>query len=573
MKNDNYSTVDEEVSQKTDNRPFIGLVAILILFLCMCVVIVAAVVADPFGWNPLSLLGGSDAAVKSMPIDTEIYSGLDVGQLTVAEIGRLLDPFIEDDQTFDYRNFADALRDFDEELEDATGFNLEQDVLPWIGPSVGIGLSEYRLDQFSGLENVNFLVAAETRDKAATDDFIVKFIDGVEDASGSSFDESDYKDVTIYELDAIRNEDRYAIARSEDILFLGSSDEAIKEGIDAQKGESLADHEEYSQLERKMPADRAITLYLGSSIITELTEGLMSGLPLALDDVPLVGERGGALTLTIIDAGLRLDVLSLIGSDQISDAERRLLEGSRGATADMYPEKTVLYLSTASVNQFWEALVEATPDLEEAMDELEDELGFDVVNDLIVYLDGETGVGLWPSSDGVLADYANVALGFAALAGTSDEVQVIAASDDISRFAEEQLMTVDSSSSDELTVYRVSQDFLGLELNYGLGDGYFFIASGDDAVEEVFGEGPKLADSERYRSVWSEFPRGSSPLLYLDVEGFADALTRDLGDLSREEIEEIAAIASPISIVAIGSEYSGGVGQATIILFIESENR
>jgi hypothetical protein len=571
MENNDYSTVDEAASQKTDNRPLIGLVAIFLLFMCMCVVIVSVVLADPFDWNLLSLLGGGDAAVKSMPIDTEIYIGLDMSQLTVAEIGRLVDPFIEDDQTFDYRNFADALRDIDEELEDAAGFNLVQDILPWIGPSVGIGLIDYQLDQFSGLENVSFLVAAETRDEAATDDFIVKFIDGVEDASGSSFDESNYKDVFIYELDAIRNEDRFAIARSNDILFLGSSDQAVREGIDAQKGKSLADHEEYGQLERKMPANRAITLYLGSNIIAESTEGLLSGLPLALDDVPLVGEEGGALTLTIIDAGLQLDVLSLINSDQLSDEERLLLEGSRGATADMYPEKTVLYLATGSVNQFWEALAETTPDLEEAMDELEDELGFDLVNDLIVYLDGETGVGLWPSSAGVLADSADIALGFAALAGTSDEVQVIAASDDINRFAEQQLMTVDSSSSDELTVYTVSEDFLGLELNYGVGSGYFFIASGDEAVEEVFGEGPKLADSERYRSVWSEFPRGSSPLLYLDLEGFANALTRDLDDLSREEIDEIAALASPISIIAIGSGYSGDVGRATIILFIEAE--
>jgi hypothetical protein len=564
MENNDYTAVDEGDSQKTDNRLAIGLVTILLLFMCICVVIAAVVLADPFDWNLLSFLGGGDTAVKSMPIDTEIYIGLDM-------IGRLVDPFIEDDQTFDYRNFADVLRDFDEELEDEAGFNLEQDILPWLGPNVGIGLLDYQLDQFSGLENINFLVAAETRDKAATDDFIVKFIDGVEDASGSSFDESDYKDVTIYELDAIRKEERYAIALSGDILFLGSSDEAIREGIDAQKGESLADHEEYSQLERKMPANRAITLYVGSNIITESTEGLVSDLPLALDDIPLLGEGGGALTLTIIDAGLKLDVLSLINSDQLSDEERLLLEGSRGATADMYPEQTVLYLSIGSVNQFWETLAETTPDLEEAMEELEDELGFDIVNDLIVYLDGETGVGLWPSSAGVLADSADIALGFAALAGTSDEVQVIAASDDISRFAEEQFMTVDSSSRAELTVYTVSEDFLGLELNYGVGNGYFFIASGDDAVEEVFGEGPKLADSVRYRSVWSEFPQGSSPLLYLDVEGLIQALTKDLDDLSREEIDEIAALASPISIVAIGSEYSDDVGRVTMILFIEAE--
>jgi hypothetical protein len=223
------------------------------------------------------------------------------------------------------------------------------------------------------------------------------------------------------------------------------------------------------------------------------------------------------------------------------------------------------------VSQYWDALIAVIPDYEEAMDELEDELGFDIVTDLIVYLDGETGLGLWPSSEGVLADAADISLAFAALAGTSDEVAVNTASGKIVGMLEDQFLTVDSKTSDGITIYTLSEEFTGIEASYGVGEGYFFITSGEDAVEDVFRGESSLADSELYKSVWSEFPSGTSPVLYLDVHGLSDILDSALRNLVGGDMDEATSALGPISVVAFGTDIGGDVSRASLVLLLKSE--
>ncbi|MGB3714787.1 MAG: DUF3352 domain-containing protein [Candidatus Promineifilaceae bacterium] len=563
-------STEESKSPKSNNRIVIGLVALLLLFMCCCVVVLSVALVDPFDWKLLGFLsGGGDAAVDSMPESTGFYVGLDMDQLTLAELGRLVDPFLEDGQSIDYRNFAEMLADLDDELGSEMGFNISDDILPWLGPNVGIGLVDYQIDQYGGLDVAQVLVVAESRDSDAADDFVAKFIASVEDSRGDLFFQQEYEGVTIYELDTDYEDERLAIARSGDLVYFATGAEAIEDGIDAQKGNSLANNEEYSKLEREMSPDRAITIYFNSDFVGDLAGGLASDLPVDPNDVPLVGEAGGALTLSIIDPGIQVDFLAAI--DQLGDEERLALEGSDAKTADMFPEDTVAYFTGASVSQYWDALMAVMPDYEEAMDELEGEIGFDIVNDLIVHLDGETGIGLWPSSEGVLADAADIALAFGALAGTSDEAAVNTTSGKIAGLLEDQFLTVDSKTSDGLTVYTLSEEFSGIEASYGVGEGYFFITSGEAAVEDVFHGDSSLADSELYKSVWSEFPGGTSPVLYLDINGFADALASAMGDFVVGDIEEATAALEPISVVAFGTDFGGDVSRASMILFLKSE--
>jgi len=572
METDDLKTFDESViPKKNNNRTIVGLVAILLVIMCCCLVALSVVLVDPFDWRLLGFLsGGGDSVVEAMPVDTNLYIGLDMDQLTPVELGRLIDPFLAEDISFDYREFGELLIDLDNELESSAGFNLSDDVLPWLGPNVGIGFVDYVFDQYGSVDELQILAVAETKDGAASDAFIVKFRAGVEENTGTTFIQTEYEGVTIYELESDNEDEKVSIASSGDLVYLATGAGAIEAGIDAQKGESLADNEEYSKLEPKMSSDRAITLFFSSEFVADAGGGLGTGLPIDPQDVPLIGASGGALTLSIIERGLQVDFLTSVDSDSLSDGEKLLLEGSEAKTAEMFPEDTIVYFTAGSIGQFWDALVATSPDYAEAMDELQDEIGFDLINDLVVYLDGETGLGLWPSTSGVLADATGITLAFAALAGTSDEAAVYTASGNIAGFLEDQFMTVDSKSSDGLTIYSVSEEFSGIEAAYGVGSGYFFIASGERAVADIFAGESSLADSARYKNVWSAFPSGTAPVLYIDAEGLSVAIN-DAAAVMGDSANDAVSVLGPVTYIALGTDFDVDVMRATMILFLESK--
>ena len=563
--------VAESKSPRNNTPIIIGAVVLLLVLMCCCVILIAGLVADPFDWNLFGFLGGGgDAAVASMPEDTDFYIGLDMDQLTPAQLGRLIDPFLAEDQTLDYQEFAEFLQELDFQLESEAGFNLSDDILPWLGPNVGIGLVDYQIGEYGSLDVPQILVVAETSDSQAADDFIEKLLSGLEDSTGYSFRDVEYEGLTIHELDSDYESERFAVARSGDLVYFANSAQAIEEGVEAAKGKSLADNEEYSKLVNKMSADRAITVYASGDFIQASNAGFGNVVPIDPQDIPIIGTSGVAMTLSFIDPGIRFDVLSAVDVDSLGEEEKLALEGSEAKTADMFPEDTVVYFTGQSVGQYWDALVATVPDYEEAMAELQDEIGFDVVNDLIVFLDGETGIGLWPGSGGILADTTGITLAFAALAGTGNEAALNATSGDINSLLEQQFMTVETKSSDGLTIYTFSEEFSGIEGAYGVGDGYFFIASGEDAVQDVFGGESSLANSDRYKAVWSEFPSGTSAILYVDVEGLADSLAL-AAEMMGGEIDQAASLSGPITSLALGSDFGGDVSRATVIVFLKSE--
>jgi len=404
---------------------------------------------------------------------------------------------------------------------------------------------------------------AESKDNQAADDFINKFLVGATENAGSSFREEEYEGVAIYEVESEWEDERISIARSGDLVYLGTSVEAIKRGIDAQSSDSLADNEAYSQLEREMTPERAVTLYLSAKFIEDSTGGLGSDIPIDPQDLPFIGLSGGAVTLSFIDQGLRLDLLSAVDKDRLSEEEKLVLVGSEAKTADIFPEDTVVYFTGGSLGQYWDALIAITPDYEEAMAGLQREIGFDIVNDLIVHLDGETGIGLWSSTSGLLANAANIPLAFSFLAGTSDEAAVSSANDGITSTLEDNFIQVESKTTDGLTVYSVSEPFTGIEAAYGVGEGYFFIASSEEAVADVFQSDSSLADSDRYNEVWSEFPGGSSPVL-------SEAI-RDSADIMGVDAADAASLLGPITYLALGSDFEGDVIRLTSIVFLENQ--
>ncbi|MFN2188200.1 MAG: DUF3352 domain-containing protein, partial [Candidatus Promineifilaceae bacterium] len=416
-KDDISTGKDTSEMQQSSRSPFGVLVAFLIL-LFICFIAAIVVLADPFDWDLLDSFKGTDnAALDSMPVDTGLYVELDMDRFTTTELARNIDPFLVLDIGLDYREFAEIMMELNNQMETSFGFNLTEDILPWIGPNVAVGLVDYEYDQYGSLDTAQALVVAEVKDDQAADSFVEKFVAGVSDESGNSFSEETYKGVTISELQAESENDRISIARADGIVYFGSSAEVVKRGIDASSGESLAEDEGYKTLEAHMYPERAVTANFSHDFIQDSTGGFGSDFPIDLQDIPYIGSGGGAVTLSFTDQGLRFDGLSAVDKEELTEVESLALQGSEAETAERFPSNTILYFTGLSISQFWELLLDASPDYAEAMAELQDQIGFDIVNELFVYLDGETGVGLWPGSSGLLANAAQIPLSFSLLGG------------------------------------------------------------------------------------------------------------------------------------------------------------
>ena len=136
------------------------------------------------------------------------------------------------------------------------------------------------------------------------------------------------------------------------------------------------------------------------------------------------------LSLSITGAGIQIDSVTSYNMDNISAAQRELFEsmGKSSKTIEMFPEDTLAFITSQRLDLAYDVAIETMRDIsqetsdsiDDALQSVREETGIDLEDDLFHRLDGEFTLGIFPSSQGILAKEANVDLGFALLAESSD---------------------------------------------------------------------------------------------------------------------------------------------------------
>ena len=182
-----------------------GLIALAIV----AVAVIGAIFLIP------RLLGADENAIAGvMPPDTAVLVELNALNLANEDASRVArafeDAFEDSDVEFNADDPASFLEQIDEDLEDASGLTISDDVLPWIGPNMGIGLLEFDVDS---LDVPPLIFASTIRDTAVADQFIEDLIDAIEDESGNDVDDDEYSGVLIFEIDSDFEDERIAFGR------------------------------------------------------------------------------------------------------------------------------------------------------------------------------------------------------------------------------------------------------------------------------------------------------------------------------------------------------------------------
>ena len=258
--------------------------------------VVAALVIGAIFLIP-RLLGADENAIASvMPPETAVLVELNALNLANEDASRVArafeDVLDESDIEFDADEPTSFLEELDEDFEDASGLTITDDILPWIGPNMGIGLIELDIEALDGGDAPQLIFASTIRDTALADEFIENLIDAIEDESDNKVDEVEHGGALVFEIDSDFDDERIAFGRSSEVFFIATTIDILEDAIDAQNGENLGGVDQYQSTVAELPGDRAITVYISGEGIEDTFKAAEDSGDLEGFDADIINDLG-----------------------------------------------------------------------------------------------------------------------------------------------------------------------------------------------------------------------------------------------------------------------------------------
>jgi len=555
------------------NKKFLAIgVGLAAAAVCCAIALIVFVVLDPFGWFG-GLLGGRDPIVRAIPEDTDVYLGLNMGQLLSSDAEAVLSTIIESVPGGEMRDFEDMLDEMVEELFYEYDLSFSSDISPWIGQHLGISLSNLSFDPYGDVVEPDIIIAVEVRNRDAADDFIADYIDAYEREWDEAFQADVYRGADVYELDG--RYQRQAVCRSGNVLIFGNSAFAVESAIDAQWGDSLADDPDFESISARFPNRRFATIYIGPGFAQSYMDlaGAFGQGPVMAPDA----FSAFALTVSFTDYGLQLDSFMSTGEGGADALRGGLLDGTGmgGDLISMMPEDTVGFFVGQRLDMIWEGIEESMElayggDFNEAMLFFFEEFGIRPDTDLFPILDGEWAIVLLAGSNSSLGRELG-GMSLLLLAESSEEEEIEALTSDMAWGLERSGLDVREIEESGGVVY-IMQEGGDEYFSFGAQGNVLFIGTDSDFLLEIMEGGSSIEDDRAYREVWDAFPRGTTPVLYLDINSLLEGYM-DLEDINWETLAwEIGIDPRPYTHIAAGSGgFSRESIRATIVIFINTD--
>lgn len=505
--------------------------------------------------------GAVNATAAAMPVDTQIYFSFNphFDQLPNGDIVSKAwsDPELR-------KSIEDGIRDA---LAD-NDLDWDQDIAPWLGDEVGLGIGNYSL--YFTATDVSlpyFVLVAATRDTARLDALLAKLRETSE-ANGSKYTEQAYREVTTVERKAGPDvETSIAYATVKDLLIVASGRDRLHAAIDALlDGGGFDKSSNYQVAVAKLRGGRAVTAYIDvGRLYGPLLDQLLAEQPLAENLSELhklrIGmgmsfEANGVLVefVTLGDPTVGLPVEEKTGLKAAPNPNRLLRA---------VPDSAFLYMSGRRVSDWFDdtlSLMESFPPdpgvtgIVESLSDFEREAGIDLRKDIFSWMTGEAAAVVMPG--GGLIGSSPFPFGLALLVEAGDKqlaeagphklFQALAAQSgteivDVTIEGNRMRGLVDALSGDPLVVY-------GL-----IGDN-FVLALPESAAQKIAAAGNRpLADDDTFRAAIAPLPANTIGYVYLKPKPLVDLMSAGL-TLSGQECAA-CVLFEPMRALAFTIEY------------------
>lgn len=583
----------------TIKRPLLigGAIALVIVCLC-CLLAVAIVALDPFGWNLLGFLfGRGDPLAASMPADTLLYISVDITQATPEKLNRVVQPF-QDALGVEEKIDLDRLKEeIDNSLLSGLDMTFKEDIEPWIGQYIAFGMKNIQMDYASSGEMPSFLLALETRNSGKADEFLLKLKEESLTAGGDTIQETTYQDVTIFFSTPTYGQGM-AFARSGNAILIATTAKDIQDAIDAQKGDSLADIADYKETIGALPSGRILTIYMDYgnflesylSTLDTMTQSALPGTGLDIAQMDLFtkaiedssSQMGGmAMGLRIVDAGIQMDAAMVTDTGDLTPEQKAIAEKSGPAkdVITLLPEDTFLFIAGKYPNEGWTSVrtsligtgLATASDYDEAMQSFEQVTGVNPETDIFPYLGGEVAVAAFPSSSGLLAESIGTDLGAVALLETNNGDAALETIGKLVPTFEELGLPLDRKEAEGLTYYEgVDPSTQTSAFALGVGGKYFLLGSNGQILEDVHTRKTSLSDSSQYQQAVKALPGGMSPVMYLDFQGLLNVVRGSMSGSTLRNFNETMRSIDPITALILGTApQRGRLATMSYVLIME----
>ena len=510
----------------------------------------------------------SQAPAAVMPPDTDVYFAVDLLQLTGEDTtGALVDTIrgVLGRLGEDVNDPADLIADLDAQLQASAGFDFSNDIRPWIGRTIGVGVLSGRWDPQDYTTTPDVLIAVEVRNDGEARDFLETFTESVA-RQGIFLAPTTYGGVDLLLWADAGTE--AAIGVSDGMLLAGTA-VAVQRGIDAQKGTSLADDPNFTEATESLPESRLFTGWVDAGFYRTVYENLMTtDFGSASPDAELAqdlldGWTGASLAVTVTESGVAFDAVVLFEEGNAPDWYTQELLGT-GAVPALLPVDTLAFAEYGSPAGIWSSVAASImgfqSDYEEQIDEFAVELGFHPIDDFVAYLDGSLGVALLRSEAGWLAAESDYPIGLVGFVGTSspdplrDTVRKLN-----SLLADEGMpFTTTSVAGNEFYVF---EDTGQEAVAYGVTDQRFLIGTSSSDLGRIGAGGANLTGNPAYTAAVDALPGDDYAVsFFADVAAMVDVFGAE-GD--------VRVALDPFNAVIAGTSIDGSSYRGSLIVLID----
>lgn len=430
--------------------------------------------------------------------------------------------------------------------EEGESFDFKKEVEPWLGEKGGFFGREYDGEDFKG-----YGIALEVSDEGEARSFVEKIL-GKEDEApkDGSYEGVDFQ---------VQAEDGTAVGVFDGFLVVAEDEAVFKQMVDASEGESLADEDHFSSAIGNAPSDSAADVYVDiGALIRESGQGIDAETKAFLDTVGLEPEEATAVASVIPGSDhLEIDLSTDVVKENAPAGDASEMLGS-------LPGDSVAAFASP---EFGKRFSEAIDQLDEngipgqvpphQLKKALQQQGIDLES--ITGTLGDLGLFVEGSNPGNLEG--------ALVLETEDPKQATNTVSNLGLFLKASGMPgVTQLTGEEATGFIIRSPELGrrpaivaakgnrIAIGYGL----------RSVPHALSGDNETLADTPHYKEAVSAL--GSTP-----ISGFVDGpaalrLAAALVPRDDEGFREAKRYLTKIDYVAIGTESSGGLAQAKLIV-------
>ncbi len=555
-----------------------------------------------------------ESTARYFPENTFVYSWATFSP-GIARGKRMLDLW---NRLEELPQFEDTVDDLLEDLEEETGIDFKEDVLPWVGPELSLGLMN------ATGESVDVVALIGVKDHDAASEFVRELLTYMED-DGSEFERQD--DIRGFEVWADRGSDM-ALALSGDWFMVGSAEDRLNEVlglVSGEEGPSLAISASFQEARAAMNGDRAMSLYIDLEATIDLLPELSGSGAEVLSDVTGVDLAPGAdavgdlntpdwlaVSVGFMDRGIVVDAVAPFGSDILGgfdhaedpakalpgdtlffsaasfepDLDKWRTELEKYTVADLLVPETADEM-TGVVSEELEGHLDPDSTIAEAMDYvidvIDESFEIDLEDDLFDHLGGQAVIGVREFDFTRVEEVDSYAIDAVAMLSLRPS-----GGEGLMRTVDRLMDLLEEASGEELPA-RVTKDIgadheavmLDIEdlagetaysPGYVLHGGYMAIGSTERAlkavVEALDGAGTALSGALEYRRARESLPDVAQFLMYLDLHRIIVQMDPDSLGIDPDDYE---ILEQGLGAIAVSASVDGDYSRAAFVLTLFPE--